>query len=138
MKVIFLDIDGVLNTINTFKKRYEYWQKTNIWTLEIDEFRVKSLKEIVNKTNAKIVLSSSWRCFWSLENETLIPLNDKAREFTNLLKKYNLDIYSITPYDKNRIRQKEINQWLNNHNDIESFVILDDESYDLMGLSEFN
>lgn len=45
-KIIFLDIDGVLNTAFT-RKRNEH----------IDDFRVKLLSDIVQQTNAKIVLT---------------------------------------------------------------------------------
>lgn len=61
MKVIFLDIDGVLNTQQTFMKIYEEWKKTGERRTEIDLERVGFLKEIVAATDAKIVLSSSWR-----------------------------------------------------------------------------
>lgn len=49
-KVIFLDIDGVLNTSYT-KYRDEV----------LDDFRLDYLAKIVNKTHAKIVLTSTWR-----------------------------------------------------------------------------
>ena len=72
MKVIFLDIDGVLNSVNTFKKRYEEHQKINKWTLEIDLKMLENLKEIVEKTDAKIVLSSSWRVFFRKEDDKIV------------------------------------------------------------------
>lgn len=49
MKIIFLDIDGVLNYENSKSK--------------VEEEKVKLLKEIVDKTGAEIVLSSDWRCW---------------------------------------------------------------------------
>ena len=57
-KVIFLDVDGVLNS-DEFLKRH---------TQEIISIDyVKILKEIVDRTNAALVLSSSWKCGWSKE-----------------------------------------------------------------------
>lgn len=46
MKVIFLDIDGVLNSKGTST---------------LDDTYISRLKEIVKATDAKIVLSSSWK-----------------------------------------------------------------------------
>ena len=59
-KVIFLDIDGVINSeINqdyNFKKGR--WSTRNI---VMDPEAMLCLKEIVGKTGAEIVLSSTWR-----------------------------------------------------------------------------
>lgn len=51
MKVIFLDVDGELT----------YSNYRNDKTADIDIEKVKLLKEICDKTNAKVVISSSWR-----------------------------------------------------------------------------
>lgn len=60
-KVIFLDIDGVLNTKwwytqmnrNTPKDKYGY---------AFDPKAVANLRRIVEETGADIVISSSWKC----------------------------------------------------------------------------
>lgn len=52
MRVIFLDIDGELT----------YTGYRNEKTQNIDLEKVALLKEIVETTDAKIVLSSSWKC----------------------------------------------------------------------------
>ena len=59
-----------------------------------------------------------------------IPLNEKMTDLIELLKKFELSIYDITPIDANGIRQNEINSWLKDKN-VESFIILDDSSSDL-------
>ena len=51
MKVIFLDVDGEL-TYSNYKNKE---------TANIDIEKVKMLKEICDKTDAKVVISSSWR-----------------------------------------------------------------------------
>lgn len=43
-----------------------------------------------------------------------------------MLNEYNLSIYDMTPYDKNRIRDIELDLWLHNH-DVSNFIIIDDE-----------
>lgn len=130
MKVIFLDIDGVLNTSQTFIDIYYEWKKTGVRRVPIDEFRLVYLKEIIDKTKALIILSSSWRAFFKKENGAILPINDSAKELVHLLNKYNLEIHDITPRDKNGIRQNEIKKWLSNHI-IDNFVVIDDDSYDL-------
>lgn len=131
MKLIFLDIDGVLNTSATFKRRYYEFKKTGVLSLEIDEFRLHYLKMIVEETNSKIVLSSTWKNYFVRENNNIIPIHYKAKKLKELFNKYNLDIYDITPYDKNRYRENEILAYLEDRNDIESFIIIDDECIDL-------
>ena len=62
MKVIFLDVDGVLNSEDDL---LIYRAKNNITGCilyeEVEDRPLKLLKEIIDKTNAKIVVSSSWR-----------------------------------------------------------------------------
>ena len=60
MKVIFLDIDGVLNS-----RRYDAKRDKNGNT-NIDETRLPLVKRIVDATGARIVLSSSWRNDWDV------------------------------------------------------------------------
>lgn len=130
MNIIFLDVDGVLNDFYTLKKR----GKRNIFEepeLDLDEDKIKLLKELIDKTNAKIVLSSSWRVFF--DKDTLNPKNNHGQELRRLLYKYGLEIYSLTKRSGNGKREDEINDWLENHDDIESFVILDDEDSHLPG-----
>ena len=131
MKLIFLDIDGVLNTSETFRKRYYEYKKTGILGLEIDEFRLNYLKKIVEKTNAKIVLSSTWRNYFIKKNNNIIPVYYKSKQLVDVFNKYNLDIYDITPHDKNRYRENEILKYLENRVDVESFIVIDDECADL-------
>jgi hypothetical protein len=106
MKIIFLDVDGVLNSV----------QDRFSWTIESDMHLIL-LACIVRRTDAKIVVSSSWR------NCSLL----------DTLKK-RLNDFSMSIYGKTKDigeRGLEIKEWLDNHNDIESFVILDDEVFDI-------
>lgn len=119
MKVIFLDIDGVLNS-----KAYD--QKRNInEQSNIDETRLPLIKKIVDATNAHIVLSSTWREHWDKEQEN----RDLDGQYIHrLFSKYGLDIYDKTPILGHRAKRKdEIKQWLKNSSvPVESFVIIDD------------
>lgn len=129
MKVIFLDIDGVLNSRSYDRKRN--WNEQT----DIDESRLPLLKSIVKATGAKIVLSSTWRQHWNRNPERC----DADGEYINrTFAKFGLEIFDKTPglglyFD----RPDEIRAWLNCiEEDVESFVILDDYRYNWGNLSE--
>lgn len=108
MRVIFLDVDGVLNSL---RDRFS--------TELVSEYHFDFLKELVDATDAKIVLSSSWR----------IGFNAMSQPEKNLLAKlesWGLEIYDFTPIMTGS-RGDEIREWLA-INPVDSFVILDDES----------
>lgn len=140
MKIVFLDVDGVLNgynkwtylIINISKKLHIPTKiiRETLRIFEVKEKYVRRLSKIINKTGAKIVMSSSWRHgFWNTPYEE--KYKDQKR-LQDLLNKYHLDVIDITPGSNSGKREDEINQWLNETNlAVDSFVILDDESYDL-------
>lgn len=106
MKVIFLDVDGVLNSV---KDRYSHVLENDI--------HLQLLSDLVHASGAKIVLSSSWR---------------KIPSLLEILK-YRLGQYGIEIYSSTRsipgTRGTEIKDWIKHSNEpIESFVILDDDS----------
>lgn len=152
MKIIFLDIDGVLNGYNfwsqlgwelicltgSLKLKKWYLEVTNPFGIHIKKF--KRLVKIVHETNAKIVLSSSWR--WKLTQSSLNKLSEDEKIFLKLCKENNIEIFDNTPRSKNNRRDEEISMWLNNYNKkikkynwlidnppekIDKFVILEDE-----------
>lgn len=121
MKVIFLDCDGVINTAYT-KTRFEGY-------IGFDDTRLERLKEIVDATGAKIVISSTWRLGYNKDGHELHKhseyMKDKFAEF-------GMEIYGVTP-DHGRMglyRGAEIKEWLSKHDDVEDFIIIDDENYD--------
>ena len=114
MKIIFLDIDGVLNSDEYFDKI----KNLNINGIEndIDVSKIVLLKKSLDETGAKVVLTSSWR------------YTRKAQELKQLLLSYGI-IVDCTPFIDNE-RGIEIKKWLQEHNDIQDFLILDDEIFD--------
>lgn len=114
MKVIFLDIDGVLNSDEYFDKI----KNLNIQGIEseVDVEKIKLLKKAINETGANVVLTSSWR------------YTRNAQYLKELLLNYNIYTDS-TPFIQNK-RGLEIKQWLADHSDVEDFIILDDEVFD--------
>lgn len=104
MKVIFLDIDGVLNCQKTVERFHGF--------ISVDPLLVKRLNRILKETDAKIVLSSTWRLF---------------EDNKEILEKANIKYIDITP-DFHTTRGEEISDWLSRHPEVERYVILDDDS----------
>ena len=129
IKVIFLDIDGVLNS-RKYDLTRDYAQNTNI-----DETRLPLLKEIVDVTGAKIVLSSTWRMHW---NENAKECSESGNYLNACFEKFGLKIYGKTPIlARNTPRKDEIEAWLRETDEeIESFVILDDYAFGWGNLAE--
>ena len=140
MKVIFLDIDGVLNSSETFKRnRKKRLENPNQYILNIDEEKVTLLGDICKATSAKVVLSSAARGSW--ENGPS-HLDDKfSINLQKLFDKYEIEIIGITPVvGSNKYsshRELEIMVYLKNHPEIDSFCIIDDEICDLESLKDF-
>lgn len=129
-KIIFLDIDGVLNSMDYFEQTKDCKGYT-----EINPEKVKLLKEIVDRTGAEIVLSSTWRDLGKRKNE---PEHPMYTYLTDTLKEYGMEIVDHTPYIK-LDRPKEIKAWLDNQKDKDiQFVSLDDDfpiqKYDEVGI----
>ena len=108
MKVIFLDIDGVLNT-NSNK--------------EILNDKLKLLSELVSKTGADVVLSSSWRNWWNH------PKINTPDSFITKWKKQFLDNnISITLTTELECPKNiSIEKFITQHN-VKCFVVLDDQN----------
>jgi len=126
MKVIFLDVEGVLNTRETYERAYRLYGHTTMIDLELDMFRLGYLKQIIDETDAKIVLSSSFRHFFVKENDKVLPTSLKGKRLYDNFKRYGLEIYDTTPITMGN-REEQIKEWLLNRDDVESFVIIDDD-----------
>lgn len=95
MKLIFLDIDGVLALMH--KERDEYG------SLFHPEF-VENLKSIIDATGAKIVISSTWRA-------------SGLEIMQEMWLKRGLpgEVIAITPFSQHRFRGLEIKEYLSNN-----------------------
>ena len=111
MKVIFLDFDGVLNNNSYFLDSKE---KAPFF---LQDEKMILLKQIVDSTNAKIVLSTSWREIWNSDLDISLKLKDYFYSF-------DLSVYDVTK-NINYNRPLEISTWLKENN-VSSYVILDD------------
>lgn len=128
MNIIFLDIDGVLNS-NFWEKEH---QKEISNGILVDTEKIELLSMLINEFSAKIVLHSGWK-YWFDEN--LKPLRVEAERLQEMLKKYGLDIEAVTPdfADEkikrtkkfSRIKAKEILSWVESHPNI-NWIVIDD------------
>jgi hypothetical protein len=108
-KIVFLDFDGVLNcdeSVCELGTRYKFWPAS-----------IKALNEVLTRTGARIVISSSWREHWTLSE------NAAALEKAGLVRGRVVGKTCVS--DKERGIQ--IDSWLKAVPfAVESFVILDD------------
>lgn len=123
MKVIFLDVDGVLNSE---KDLLEAKGKS-----ELFDRPLALLKELVESTKAKIVVSSTWRIGCSKSGRNSWYGEEIFKTLTDRLAEYQMEVYDITPViNKPGVqRGDEIRAWLENaKEEIDAFVILDDDA----------
>jgi hypothetical protein len=106
-KIIFLDIDGVLNHSEA--------------TEDLDDSCLLELQKLVQDTGAKIVLTSSWKFYFLRGDE-----NPSREYIEKRFSDYGLSLYGIAPDLGTGKRGTEIMTWLHRHREVHSFVILDD------------
>lgn len=117
MKVIFLDIDGVLNNHQTKGM--------------IDNECLENLLHIIKNTDAKVVISSSWKDEITFAEEK----HAVSSWLDTLINNSELHIIDKTPDIDEDNREKEIIAWINEHEtEIKSFVIIDDIDYNFSEL----
>lgn len=141
IKIIFLDVDGVLNG-HTFLD-YTIWSLFNALGLRklhrklfrypysVHEEKVRRLGKIVEKTGAVCVMTSTWRWAYFSEDHDVPPDIETLR---SLMEKYRIKVIDKTGHDKDGNRGKEILEWLSAHQheyDYLSYCVLDDDYADL-------
>jgi Swiss Army Knife RNA repair-like protein len=114
MKVIFLDIDGVLNCDRTPNPRK--------FPYVVDRRLLARLKKLLNRTRAKVVLSSSWR---------LDPVGLLAAKY------WGVPFIDTLPDLPKKTRRDEVLSWLAAHPKVARFAIIDDEDDGLDDLPLF-
>ena len=115
MKVIFLDFNGVLDTYD------------NIDT--INKENLKRLKYIIDKTKAKVVISSSLKNSYYYTGHYSKHLKNIIKEIENI----GIEVIDITP--KANTREEEIKLYLSLHPEVSNYCILDDD-YEMESLKE--
>ncbi len=120
MQVIFLDIDGVLNIMSPSYNTTSYRPDGSVRWME--EHLIQRLHYLIEKTDAKIVISSSWR----------LDMPDLEKQLRVGGFKYWDKVIGETPYIVGH-RGDEIQSYLDENPEIDCFVVLEDEIDDVCG-----
>src|SRR5271165_2718227 len=113
MRVIFLDIDGVLSSKTHNPRKLPY---------VIDPKLLKRFERLLERTGAKVVLSSTGRY-------------DAAGLFS--AKRQGVPFIGVTPDMPHKPRRKEILAWLKGHPKVARYVVIDDDDDGLDDLPLF-
>ncbi len=117
MNVIFLDVDGVLNSIRKLIEVYNLTLKPHSgYNYPFDEVCLQNFMELVLETDSKIVVTSTWRKDKEGRDRLMLELS-----------KYNLDDRVIGFTEVLHDREKEIKKYLETLGDV-NFIILDDDA----------
>lgn len=118
--VIFLDVDGVLNTKSTC-----VYAPSGVY-VGVDEARIIILSNAMKQVCADgVILTSTWKNMRK-EDEDYIYL-------VNSLEKYGIKVIGKTEEERISQREEGILQYLKLHPEIEEFVILDDQHFGFDG-----
>lgn len=112
MRILFLDVDGVLNSTRTYIASGGY-PKFLHQRQGFDWVAIKLLQRFCDSSGVQIVLSSDWRGSFT------------AKEVGTA---FGLPIIDSTPVLVEEIRGVEIKAWLDAHPDVEVYAILEDEA----------
>ena len=121
MNVIFLDFDGVLNTIH-------YSSDSDI------EKRIVILSEICKEYDCKIVIEASLKN--TIDEKTMETSNEYVNLIFNLFEKYGIECIGRTPSIRKQLstssytpiwKEDEILLYLQNHPDIKHYCVIDDD-----------
>lgn len=148
MKVIFLDIDGVLNNKRHITELQRQKKKGLIsdkeyfstWFLPYEDTMIP-LQKIVKATNAKIVLTSSWRLYPDKMRRLNKVFDDYGLKISGKVSKY-VDLFFVRIpkekiYSLNKIQERTtdrgalIQKYLEEHKRIKRFVIISDTLADI-------
>lgn len=111
MKVIFLDIDGVLNSVRT-AVAYGGYPHALEEREGFDDVAIRMIRGLCEANDIQVVLSSAWRLHC---------------DYRDVGKAFSLPIIDRTPSMLGP-RGKEIADWLGRHPEVDRFAILDDDS----------
>jgi hypothetical protein len=132
MRVIFLDVDGVLNSQQFFKQNNDPVPATSnsmkFGVGQLDTKALTLLDILIDATGAKIVVSSSWRHIW--------PFHEIAEMFGDVGFKNQHAIIDQTGNSKSGFRGEEVKNWLSLDRERQevggeqttAYVIIDDDS----------
>lgn len=112
LNYLFLDFDGVINTFIDFNN-YEEIDLNHL----ANEECINCLNKLCNEYNLKVVLSTSWRHAGKEYCTNYLYENGFSKD---------IEIVGMTQVEKLMSRSEEIVEYLFEHNNFHSFVVVDD------------
>lgn len=128
MKIVFLDIDGVLCT---HRSHMAFKGPKSAFMQHLDPVGVKLVESLCEESGAEIVISSTWSEFHDMQSMLAILMNAgfSFPNFHNNWKTIKSHKYSH--------RGEEIAQWMKMHGKPDHYVIIDDDDRLLDSQKEF-
>lgn len=126
MKVLFLDIDGVLNSYRSIAAGYQFYNCSSLMrelqlgtaaNAGFDPTAVNLLRQAQADIGFKIVISSTWRLSFNINH------------FHKIFDLYGWDTRSAiisSTQSTDTIRGDEVKLWLDSNPEVKQYVILDD------------
>lgn len=133
MNYLFLDCDGVLNSEGLYMLDHDHpdvlWSRFE----QLSRSSLQVLKNIVDKYDFLIILSSCWRYGWGLGVAT-----DHQKILTFALGLYGMEVEDTTPeFRREMKRGYEIATWIKEYKGkIDKILILDNDS-DMLNLTPY-
>ena len=121
MKIVFLDIDGVLCS-----PRAALALGDEGIVRRLDPVAVAMVNDICDKTGAKIVISSTWRIETDRMDIVLQAAGVDSKHF--FFKDHDLGNFGFYTPRNGKNRGEEIAAWIDRHPEVTHYVILDDDS----------
>lgn len=121
--ILFLDIDGVLNTKNQLRRQLLRGEKAN--RFDWCPIAVKHITLLTEKLGAQIVVTSTWRYEYSLEELK------KLFHQNGINQNYVADVIpSLINEDGSATRGEAIQAWIEaNHSHSDLHLVLDDNDH---------
>lgn len=120
MNILFLDVDGVLNSRRTAATYGKYPWKLD--DKEFDGVALEFIKKACYELDLKVVISSTWRNVNTVD------------EFAGA---FGVNVIGKTPSFPNQVRGREIEWWLLNNSRVMKYAIIDDDDDFLEEQMEF-
>lgn len=128
-RILFLDINGVLDSASWYKREHERrFRETGVRKPlmdVLDPTSVGLLNNVIDRTNAAIVISSAWRNSYGISG-TAARLHEAG--FNHI---EHVIGCTGNVNEGQRGRGKEILAWLEEHPDTENFCVVDDNRFDI-------
>lgn len=119
-KIIFLDCDGVVNSIQWEAVRKDM-PPASVIDDAIDPRCLGRIISICNETGAKIVISSDWRINWPFVRTRLERAGIPAGTIID-----RTPVLNVIPSRHHYSRGEEIKAWLDGRDEVYDYIIIDD------------